>query len=135
MNWGFTGTRHGMTERQQNALRLLIERDDLALLHHGDCYGADRQAHEIVTDDGKDVAIHPPDDSKARANCKLPTMSGSSSFRMPPAPYLVRNHAIVDACSVLIAAPRSLSEEQRSGTWATVRYARKIGRPVIILDP
>lgn len=52
-----------------------------------------------------------------------------------PAEYLDRNHAIVDECSVLIAAPRSLTEEQRSGTWATVRYARKMGRPVVILDP
>ena len=47
--------------------------------------------------------------------------------------YLERNRDIVDACDILIACPRTLKEELRSGTWATVRYARKVGKPVAIL--
>jgi hypothetical protein len=34
----------------------------------------------------------------------------------------------------LIATPESLTEELRSGTWATIRYARKIKKPCLILD-
>lgn len=43
--------------------------------------------------------------------------------------------AIVRMCTHLIAAPRTLEEERRSGTWATIRYAKRCGRPVMILAP
>jgi hypothetical protein len=53
-----------------------------------------------------------------------------------PLPPLVRNCLIVDGewmvrdpADVLIAAPKGFSEEVRSGTWATVRLARKTRRP------
>ncbi len=46
---------------------------------------------------------------------------------------LDRNRDIVAAVSILIAAPETDIEEQRSGTWATVRYARKKGIPVVIV--
>lgn len=42
-----------------------------------------------------------------------------------PAPYIVRDHAIVDEVQFLIGCPRKDIEELRSGTWATIRYARK----------
>jgi hypothetical protein len=54
---------------------------------------------------------------------------------MPAKPYLVRNHEIVDDSQVLIAAPKEFTEQLRSGTWATIRYARKIGRTVRIVFP
>jgi hypothetical protein len=41
----------------------------------------------------------------------------------------------VDATGWLLAAPRTKTEEQRSGTWATIRYARKLGRQVCLLWP
>jgi hypothetical protein len=34
-----------------------------------------------------------------------------------------------------VAAPRTPIETLRSGTWATVRYARAYGRPVWIVLP
>ncbi len=37
--------------------------------------------------------------------------------------------------SVLGACPRSAEEETRSGTWPTVRYARKQGKPVYLVLP
>jgi predicted Rossmann fold nucleotide-binding protein DprA/Smf involved in DNA uptake len=52
----------------------------------------------------------------------------------PKAP-LDRNRDIVDAAAVLIAAPKEMTETLRSGTWATVRYARKQGKQVWIVWP
>jgi predicted Rossmann fold nucleotide-binding protein DprA/Smf involved in DNA uptake len=52
-----------------------------------------------------------------------------------PRPYLVRNRDIVDVCNLLLATPGGTVEQLRSGTWATIRYARRIGRPVWIVFP
>jgi hypothetical protein len=53
----------------------------------------------------------------------------------PAKPPLERNHDIVDQADVMIATPRTMQEEQRSGTWATIRYARKKGRELHIIWP
>jgi predicted Rossmann fold nucleotide-binding protein DprA/Smf involved in DNA uptake len=48
---------------------------------------------------------------------------------------LERNKDIVSESDFLIAAPDSKKERLRSGTWATVRHARKLGKRVMILEP
>ena len=53
----------------------------------------------------------------------------------PAKDYLVRNHDIVDVCDVLVATPGQKEEQIRSGTWATIRYARKIRKQIIIVYP
>lgn len=46
------------------------------------------------------------------------------------------DHDIVDATAVLVACPKEEEgEELRSGTWATVRYARRRHRPVYVVRP
>ena len=45
---------------------------------------------------------------------------------------LDRNHRLVEAAGVLLAV---YNGERRGGTTATVRYARKLGRKIILLDP
>ena len=45
---------------------------------------------------------------------------------------LDRNRRLVDAADLLLAV---YNGERRGGTAATVRYARKLGRRVIIVDP
>ena len=45
---------------------------------------------------------------------------------------LDRNHRLVEAAGMLLAV---YNRERRGGTAATVRYARKLGRRIIILDP
>jgi hypothetical protein len=97
-------------------------------LHHGDCIGADHHAHGIAREAWLSVAIHPPANPDKRAWC-----IGDHTWM--PKPYLDRNHDIVDATVGLIAAPGEFKEQFRSGTWATVRYARKVGKPVVLVLP
>jgi hypothetical protein len=121
-----------MTERQTEKLADILwqNRDKVTEFHHGDCMGADSEAHEVAEAafGAKKIWVHPPDDAKKRA-------FRVSSHVARPRPYLERNRAIVDASDMVIAAPKSMTEELRSGTWATVRYARKTGKRVLILEP
>jgi predicted Rossmann fold nucleotide-binding protein DprA/Smf involved in DNA uptake len=51
-------------------------------------------------------------------------------------PPLVRNRIIVDGCDVLLAAPSGAERDNpRSGTWMTVRYARKRRKRIVIVWP
>lgn len=130
MKVGFTGTREGLTDTQKQILRntieeLLMEGYDEA--HHGDCVGADCEFHDMVIQQ-MIVVIHPPDDTRMEAYCH-------GNEHRAPKPYLERNHDIVDETDLLIVCPKGELEEIRSGTWATARYARRIGKPVIVIFP
>jgi hypothetical protein len=52
-----------------------------------------------------------------------------------PKDPLKRNRDIVDAAVMLIAVPKETTEVLRSGTWTTVRYAKKKGCSVLIIPP
>lgn len=129
---GFTGSKQGMSRTQKvvltNTLDKLVPKGTGAEFHHGDCTGADSQAHDIAQSLGLQPVIHPPTERKYRA-----FRTGMITY--PPLPYLDRNQAIVDRSELLIATPRQRSEILRSGTWATVRRARKAGRKIIIIFP
>jgi len=131
---GFTGTREGMSEFQKRKLRVYLESavvtagrtGDEVVFHHGDCLGADAEAHEIAHSLGIEIVIHPPIVQRMRAFCK--------GIYLAPMDYLERDRHIVDSTIGMIAAPKSNKEEKRSGTWYTVRYARKTGKTVILLS-
>lgn len=129
---GFTGTRHGMTKRQQWMFSRLVDellREHGAVeLHHGCCIGADATAHYLAGSRGVRTVGHP---------CNLPRQRAAldCDVMLPAKPPLVRNCDIVDSCSLLIAAPAQGREVLRSGTWATLRYARTVARPRWLLLP
>lgn len=110
---GFTGTRKGMTEAQKDQLSLMLAVfvSHANEFHHGDAVGADREAVGLAQQYGFTCVAHP---------------AGADP--------LVRNREIVAASSVLIAAPETDKEQQRSGTWATCRYARAYQIPVVMLS-
>jgi len=56
-------------------------------------------------------------------------------MRRKAKPYLARNQDIVDETEVLIAVPAQKKEIVRSGTWATIRRARKAGRLIYFIFP
>lgn len=125
---GFTGTVKGMTPAQEQSVRGLFVQMGWKVLHHGDCVGADAQAHDIARSLGMTVHLHPPDDPKARA-------FKQADRSAPEKPYLDRNDDIVKGGQVLVATPRGTKEVLRSGTWSTIRRARKAGRDVFIVWP
>jgi hypothetical protein len=129
MFYGFTGTREGTSDDQRYALRLWFDRNRPKQLHHGACVGADADMVTIAA--GLCLIVAHPPEEEAYLSAYA---AGLSDRRMLPLPYLVRNRAIVDACQLLIACPKG-EEEQRSGTWSTVRYAREKGKPVVIIWP
>jgi hypothetical protein len=124
---GFTGTRFGMTFRQQRELKeqLWAYRS----LHHGDAIGSDAQCHRIAQGMGQfRITIHPPSNPSQRAWC-------IGDVLKPPKDYGKRDCNIVDACDTLFATPRFMVEELRSGTWQTIRYARKRKKHIRIIWP
>src|SRR5262245_57041184 len=125
---GFTGTQQGMQPGQSNLVRSWITMLNGTDFHHGDCVGADHEAHQLALAFGCAIRIHPPDSKRKRAFCSPGTLA-------EPKPYLERNKDIVNASEVLIAAPGGMNEQRRSGTWATVRFARKAGIPIVICFP
>lgn len=125
MIYGFTGTSRGMTTAQR--LTCLILFTDATIFHHGGCIGSDAEAHAICLTLHISAHVHP---------CNIPSMRAllQEPFTIyPPRAPLKRNHDIVDNTSTLIATPRTTYEVLRSGTWATIRYARKMKRKIIIV--
>lgn len=116
---GITGSQRGATRAQLQALTRRLVELGCVELHHGDCIGADAQAHETARALGLRIVIHPPMSDAKRAFC-------AGDEVRPVRQYLDRNHDIVDASDVIIGLPATRSEAQRSGTWATIRYARKV---------
>lgn len=128
---GFTGTRKGMTAFQKAAFIELIRTIKFDVLLHGDCIGADAQAHEFVRILKRNVWIetYPAiTSSSLRANCVADVI-------YPPIAPLRRNIIMVQRAHAIIAAPYELEEIRRSGTWATIRYARMRGVYVYMLWP
>lgn len=119
---GFTGTREGLTPIQGDILygymHALDAPKQVFSFHHGCCVGADAQAHAFARRLGWWVFIHPPKDPKYQA------MLTGEFRRMPEEHYMLRNVNILNAVELLIACPKG-PEAKRSGTWATVRYARE----------
>jgi hypothetical protein len=111
VNVGFTGTLKGMSIDQEDQLAYVLDMLPRGEFHHGAAKGADTQAARIAERRGWRLVPHP---------------AGGNP--------LDRNHDIVAAASLLIAAPLTDKEVLRSGTWATVRYARKAGAPVLMLS-
>jgi hypothetical protein len=135
MRVGFTGTRDGMTADQLAAMATWLScRPDVTEFHHGDCVRADDQAANLVYTQGWQwfdalIVAHPPTVESRRA------FNIHASRTLPPLPYLERNRHIVDACDLLLACPKFDREQDRGGTWYTIRFTREVGKPVVIFWP
>lgn len=128
---GFTGTRNGMTPAQVSAVRKLLDQVEVDFwAHHGDCVGSDSQFHRLARDTRRCIGVHghPPVNTFFRAYCQVDRED-------PPSEYLARDRVIVANTIWLIATPAQDVEIRRSGTWATVREARRRERWISIVYP
>lgn len=133
---GFTGSQNGMTLNQATEFAMFIDSMKIDEFVHGDCIGADRRANDIVRILSPEtfITIWPGFTEGKRAFCTADNICRINP-KLYKNPNIERNHRIVDSCDVLIACPSTKEEVLRSGTWATIRYARKIGRKIEILNP
>jgi len=127
MKIGFTGTRNGMTLLQRLRIFNFLKIRG-GELHHGCCEGSDTETHGVARGLRYWVVGHPPTDQTLRRFCEC-------DFLHPEKPYLVRNRYIVDSTDELLATPAESVEQRRGGTWSTIRYARKVGKPITIILP
>jgi len=127
---GFTGTRKGMTKAQMKSLLKVLEKLKFREVHHGDCIGADKQFHNLIRlfFPKARIVIHPPNIPTYRAFCK-------GDIILPEKYYLDRNEDIVKSSDIIIACPKEFKEVKRSGTWSTVRCARRLGKLVFVIFP
>lgn len=136
MKIAFTGTREGMNEYQLEQLEKILTENRSFIVYggHGNCIGADVQFHKAfrrILDRNTYLAVFPSTSKRTRA----PDPRDASYIDDPESPT-TRDHTIVISAGpggTLIAAPLDDNETAKSGTWLTVRYARKRKIKVIIL--
>lgn len=126
---GFTGSRLGISYLQRLRLYELLTEHRPIKVHHGLCIGADYTFHEVARDVSFQPIVigHPPINQSKMADCDCDILR-------EPKPYLVRNRDIVRESDLLIACPHGPMKTQ-SGTWYTVRTARKMKLPIVIVMP
>jgi hypothetical protein len=124
-----------MTMPQSTMVGQLLEhfRSDIfeANFHHGNCVGADEEAAAIARYYNYVITAYPADLTKWQSDFK-------SDFYKPVTGPLTRNRAIVKDSDVIIAAPNAMMEPlvrntRGSGTWYTIRHARKKERKCVIV--
>lgn len=133
---GFTGTRKHLTPDQGcdlvDALAALFD-EGYTHFHHGDCIGADEEAHAMAVDIGYHIVLHPPINDKHRVFCSRHlTKDRYTLYKAKD--YLVRNQDIVNGSTMIIACP-DRPEHTRSGTWSTVRKARAAKKLIRLILP
>ena len=129
---GITASREGISAQALETFEsILQEFPELEELHHGDCVGGDEQIHMMMQNIAPEVQliVHPPIKGDHRANCE------GAHVVLPKKDYMVRNHDIVMASEAVIGFPNGNNEIMRSGTWATLRIARRKNKKIIVVYP
>lgn len=133
MKIAFTGTQAGVTKPQATAFREWWGIDPVGHeVHYGCCVGADAQVAAFLNRQSpRPRLIAHPGDNPGKTDQAAVAVADVAH---PARPNLDRNRDMVDAAEILLACPQG-PEEQRSGTWATVRYARSVGIPIVLFWP
>ena len=135
---GFSGSQCGLTDIQSTKLEALLTHLKPVEAHHGGCIGADDIFHGLCSKLEIRVHLHLGCDKNGYMPktmlYNIPECDKCIVHIYETKPYLDRNKDIVNACDILIACP-SGPEELRSGTWSTVRYAKKSKKEIVIIYP
>lgn len=165
-----SGTRQGMTDRQKKAFEAFLGRrnkkgERITDFIHGDCIGADAEAHEIfkayfnipdpVSDEAFDRMLLTRTEGKGRFFVTefppegkpiisiFPGRILGSPERAGKVPHILyplmgaldRNLAMLNAADYLVAFPHTMQEQIRSGTWHAIRHARGKRIPAMVVLP
>jgi hypothetical protein len=134
---GFTGTRSGMSIAQIETLSWKLDRllavAKPSQARHGMCIGSDLDFHHLCRARGFFIIGHPGVGHSGVSSTRA--LDCVCDLTLPEKPYILRDHDIVEQSGLLLATPAGMAEEKRSGTWTTVRYARKLKRPILIVFP
>jgi len=126
-----------MTDRQLTAAEFVIKKllkqayNPYIPHHHGlhgDCIGADADFNTVCISLNLKTWIRPCTLKDLRAYCDGEVIAD-------PVKPMKRNQAIVTQSTVMVACPPNDKELKRSGTWATIRMARRAKKPLYILFP
>jgi hypothetical protein len=115
---GFAGSRTGMTDTQIQKVKEVLAKYDVVEVHHGDCLGADAQFHDICTEKGLKIIVHPPLSKEFRAF----KTTGSTTILTEKA-YNARNTELVESCDFFIGCPAKWKTNPHSGTWKILECA------------
>lgn len=141
LNIGITGSRRfpriPQRTRFAGVLARIAERyPGIVAIHHGCCTGADELAHHIGRRiPGCQLFGYPGMDALGNSPYRMRERGGFTTLH-EPALYAERNERIVRASTVVIACPLWPEDDPRSvrsGTWQTVRKARKLHKPVLAI--
>jgi hypothetical protein len=115
----FTGPTE-ITDVEAFAVRCALERVAPADVYiSGAAYGVDTAA-ALAAMELHPAAEHRVSELRDRGAAVVEVARAHSTA----ASYMARNDAMVTECTALIGFPYTLTEELRSGTWATIRRAR-----------
>lgn len=126
---GVTASRDGLSHAQKEWVKKFLKENKVCSLHHGDCKGGDDELAIMFSKEGSHIVAYPGNSPTLRAQCTV------NDFTHPCADNLVRNRRIVNATELVLAFPNTPIERTRSGTWFTIRYARKKKVLLIIINP
>lgn len=123
-----TGTERGGTTAQLRLARAILFAWSPTVLIHGGCIGVDDELDQLACELSIRREVFPAQvDYKKRVPEHLLLGRKHSSVVIHPVqPPLVRNRIMVRRASRALALPGEAREVVRSGTWATVRFARTL---------
>jgi hypothetical protein len=132
MTIGFTGTQRGMTKVQRETVKALLRDFAPDMVRHGMCIGADAEFHDLAREQRIYIIGHP---GTTRYDEALNRATVVCDHTLDEKYFLDRNRDIVDGSALMLAAPSQWNEQVRSGTWSTIRYARRVCRRLVIVGP
>lgn len=141
----FTGTSQGMTAQQRAVFEAWLDSEKPDQLFHGACVGADEQAVVLADQMNRRPYIiacpgYRMNDPAAVERERSQVAMELSDLRMGPQTMFARNRHMVLSTRILVATPwqgRELEPAFNSGggTWFTIHYAMRLGRPIHIIWP
>lgn len=136
---GFTGSREGPTKEQRDMWGYVCKELIGIEAHNGCAIGVDRYVALNPTKQAQKrnwtAVFWPANQDGLNWAADVGRAYVKYGLLREVRPPLERNKCIVTESHGLIAMPITIEEQVRSGTWATIRYARKMGKPVLVIGP